>query len=192
MPRPMRLAAGLSTCIIAFALHLAAQEQGGESAPLDPVTKWKVVNFTLFVIAVAWFLWKYAPRFFNARSADIQKAIQDATGLKLEADYRYSEMDRKMATLGEQVKKMREQALVEWQREQQRLREEAEIEIGHIRHNVAAEIEAFRLDGRRRVRRHTARLALELAERRLRNRFAETEPEYLLDNFIHLVDRGKN
>ncbi len=103
-----------------------------------------------------------------------------------------AEVDRKLASLGEEVKKMREQARVEWEREHDRLRQEADSDIEHIHHNVAAEIEAFRLEGSRNLKRHTARLALELAERRLRNRFAEGEPDDLLQNFIHLVERGKN
>lgn len=191
--RAMRFAARVSTFLLWTALQLAAQETSrGESAPLDPVTKWKVMNFVIFAAALGYFLWKFAPRFFDARSADIQKAIKDATGLKLDADYRYSEMDRKMASLGEEVARMREKSRTEWEREHTRLREEADSDITHIRHNVSAELEAFRLEGTQRVRQHTARLALELAERRLRNRFAEGEPDDLLQNFIHLVERGKN
>jgi len=188
-----RIFAVLSALLLAVALQLSAQEtQAQETAALDAVTKWKIINTAIFVILLGWFLWKFAPRFFNARSADIQKAIKDATGLKLEADYRYSEIDRKMASLGEEVKKMRERAQREWDREHDRLRREADSDIEHIHHNVAAEIDAFRLEGAQKVRQHTARLALELAEQRLRNRFAAGEPDNLLQNFIHLVERGKN
>lgn len=191
--RQMRRAAGTGALLLAIALQISAQEtRAQETAILDSVTKWKIANTAIFVILVGWFLWKFAPRFFNARSADIQKAIQEATGLKLEADYRYSEVDRKMASLGEEVKRMREQSRVEWEREHERLRQEADSDIEHIRHNVTAEIEALRLEGSQRLRQHTARLALELAERRLRHRFTTGEPEDLLQNFIHLVERGKN
>jgi F-type H+-transporting ATPase subunit b len=182
-----------SALLLSAALQLCAQEtQAQETAALDAVTKWKILNTAIFAVLLGWFLWKFAPRFFNARSADIQKAIKDATGLKLEADYRYSEMDRKMASLGEEVKKMKERAHSEWEREHDRLRHEADSEIEHIHHNVAAEIDAFRLEGSQKVRQYTARLALELAEQRLRNRFAAGEPDNLLQNFIHMVERGKN
>lgn len=193
MKRRTRLFAGTGTILLATALQLCAQEsQAQETAALDAVTKWKIANTAIFVILVGWFIWKYGPRFFNARSADIQKAIKDATGLKLEADYRYSEVDRKMASLGEEVNRLREQARREWEREHERLRQEADVEIEHIHHNVTNEIEAFRLEGTQRLRQHTARLSLELAERRLRHRFAEGEPVDMLQNFIHLVERGKN
>src|ERR1700756_2411018 len=100
-----------STILVCVALQLSAQvpsEQ--ETAAMDKVGIWKLINSAIFAVLLGWFLWKYAPRFFNARSADIQRAIKEATGLKLDADYRYSEIDRKMALLGEEVQKMREQA----------------------------------------------------------------------------------
>jgi F-type H+-transporting ATPase subunit b len=179
--------------LLGAALQLCAQENSSqETAILDAVTRWKIANTAIFAVLVGWFLWKFAPRFFNARSADIQKAIKDATGLKLEADYRYSEIDRKMASLAEEVKNMREQARRDWEREHDRLRQDADSEIEHIHRNVANEIEAFRLEGSQQVRQHTAQLALAVAERRLRQRFAEGEPQDLLQNFIHLVERGKN
>src|SRR5581483_7324992 len=110
----------------------------------DPVTIWKVVNTALFVIGLGWLMWKYGPSFFNTRSASIQKAIQDATGLKIEADFRYSEIDRKMAGLADEVRKIRQQAAIELERDHARFREETRLEIEHIHHNVQADIDAFR------------------------------------------------
>lgn len=172
--------------------HVLAQETAQETAVLDAVTRWKIINTAIFVIALGYFLWKYAPAFFNARSADIQKAIKDATGLKMEAEFRYSEIDRKMATLAEEVKKMRAEAAVELERDHERFRHEAQIEIGHIQHNVSAEIEAFRQEGIIQIRQHTARLAMERAERRLQERLSSGERDDSVENFIHLVERGKN
>lgn len=179
--------------ILASAGHAWAQETAAqETGALDVITKWKIINFAIFVAGLGWLLWKYAPAFFNARSADIQKAIKDATGLKLDADLRYSEVDRKMATLGEEVKRMREEAARELEHEHNRLRDETQLEIDHIHRNVAAETEAFRQVGIQRVRQRTAQLALESAERQLQERFRSGEPEDLLRDFIRLVEQGKN
>jgi F-type H+-transporting ATPase subunit b len=163
-----------------------------EKAALDRVGRWKIINFSLFAIVLGYAVVKYSPRFFNARSADIQKAIKDATGLKLEADFRYSEIDRKMATLPEAVKQLRAEASLEMEREHRRVLQQTQEEIAHINHNVAAEAEAFQKEGADRVRRRTAQLALDRAEQRLRDRFAQGEPPGLLQDFIHLVERGKN
>jgi len=171
---------------------LAQESQAAETAALDTVTKWKIINTAIFVMALGWFLWKYAPAFFNARSADIQKAIKDATGLKIEADFRYSEIDRKLATLGDEIKKLREQERHDMERERERFRREAQAEIEHIQRNVAAEIEAFRDMGVHQLRQHAGQLAVQSAERKLQERFRSGEPEDLLQDFIHLVEQGKN
>ncbi len=161
-------------------------------AALDVVTRWKIANTLIFAIGLGYLMVKYAPPFFNARSAEIQKAIKDATGLKIEAEFRYSEIDRKMATLAGEVRKLREQSATELEREHRLVQQDTEAEIEHIRHNIQAEIEAFRNEGIQQIRRHTAELALKLAEQRLRDRFTSGEPEDLFQDFVHLVERGKN
>jgi F-type H+-transporting ATPase subunit b len=171
----------------AFAL---LQETPQETVILDEVTRWKIINFALFLIGLGYLIWKFAPGFFNARSLAIQKAIQDATGLRIEAEFRYSEIDRKMATLADEIKRMREQAAAEMERAHQRFRHETDLEIAHIRHNTEAEIEALRSEGAAQVRRHTAQLALTAAERRLRDRFASQDAGFFVDDFIRLVERG--
>jgi F-type H+-transporting ATPase subunit b len=186
-----RLLSLFAAALLTASLALA-QETPQETVILDAVTRWKIINFALFVIGLGYLLWKYAPRFFNARSADIQKAIQDATGLRIEAEFRYSEIDRKMATLPEEIKRMRDQHATEMQRAHERVLHETELEIGHIRSNVQNEIDALRKEGAGQVRRHTAQLALASAERRLRDRFAHDDPTPLIDDFIRLVERGKN
>ncbi len=175
-----------------YAAAQETQQQAQETAALDRVGKWKLINTGLFVAGMAWLLAKYAPGFFNARSLDIQKAIKDATGLKIEADFRYSDIDRKMAKLGDEVNRLREEARLEMEREHDRVRQQTEAEVTRIHQNAANEVEALRKEASNRVQQHTAELALGLAERRLQDRFAKGEPENLIDDFIRLIERGKN
>jgi F0F1-type ATP synthase membrane subunit b/b' len=173
--------------------HAAAQvPTPQETAAMDAVTRWKLANTLIFAIGLGYLIAKYAPAFFNARSSEIQKAIHDATGLKIEAEFRSSEIDRKMAGLAEEVKKLRQQYAGEMEREHERFRHETDAELERIRDNVAAESEALRLEGVRRVRQHTAQLALELAERRLQDRAALEPQDNLVQDFVHLVERGRN
>jgi len=175
-----------------YAVAQETQQQADETAALDRVGKWKVINTALFVAGLAWLLAKYAPAFFNARSLDIQKAIKDATGLKIEADFRYSDIDKKMARLGDEVNKLREEARLEMEREHDRMRQQTEAEVQRIHQSAVNEVEALRKDASNRVQQHTAELALGLAERRLQDRFAKGEPENLIGDFIRLIERGKN
>jgi F0F1-type ATP synthase membrane subunit b/b' len=184
------LVAGLLLSAAAF--HAAAEVPNSqETAAIDRVTLWKIANTLIFAAGLGYLVARYAPAFFNARSSEIQKAIQDATGLKIEAEFRSSEIDRKMAGLAEEVKRLRQQYADELQREHERFRHETEAEIQHIHHNVGAEIEALRLEGTQHVRRHTAQLALELAERRLQERAALEQQDNLVQDFVDLVERGR-
>lgn len=170
----------------------AGQSSEKKTEEDDGLMKWKVINFAIFALGLGYVIVKNAPAFFNARSADIQKAIQEATGLKMEADLRYSEVDRKMANLAGEVEKVRAEAKAEMQREHERMLNETKQEIEHIQRNVAAETEGLQQEGALKVRQHTTRLALALAERRLRDRFAGANSDDLLRDFVNLVDRGKN
>ncbi len=147
----------------------------------------------MFAIGLGWAIWKIAPGFFNARSADIQRAIKEATGLKMQADLRYSEIDRKMATLPDEVKRMKEQSAAEMEREHRRRQEETARETcGASKNMSTAEIEALRQEAIRGARQRTARSALQLAEERLAARVSGSSNDDLLQDFIHLVERGKN
>lgn len=170
----------------------AQETGGGERGPYDTLGPWKIANTLIFVALLGYFLYKKAPAFFQARSADIQKAIRDATGLKMEADLRYSEMDRKMATLSEEVKKMREQAALEMQQEHRRRERETEEAVRRIQGNAEAQIQGFRQAAVRQLEAQAADIALELAAGRLADRAKAPLPEDALNEFIHLVERGKN
>jgi F0F1-type ATP synthase membrane subunit b/b' len=192
--RRLRSSCLLAGLILLVATHHAAAQvpTPEETTAMDAVTRWKLANTLIFAIGLGYLIAKYAPAFFNARSSEIQKAIQDATGLKIEAEFRSSEIDRKMAGLAEEVTKLRQQYAGELEREHERFRHETDSEVQHIYRNVAAEIEALRLEGTRRVRQHTAQLALALAEHRLQDRAAQEPQDALVQDFVHLVERGKN
>jgi len=106
------------------------------------VTFWTLINFAMFVALLGWGLVKFAPRFFEARSLDIQKAIKDATGLKIDADFRYSEIDKRMANLPAEVERLKAEARSNMQQVRERLLEETRQEGARIRASAVAEIEA--------------------------------------------------
>ncbi len=155
--------------------------------------KLNLVNTILFAAGFGYLIWKLSPAFFNARSADIQKAIKEATGLKIEADFRYSAIDRKMATLADEVKRLRAEAELEMGREHGRIRHDTELEIARIQGHVDSESEALRNEGTQQIRGRTAQLAFALAERRLRDQLGFlTGSGGFVNDFIHLVEKGKN
>ncbi len=175
-----------------FTLLHAKIPANGEPIGEEANTPWKIANFAIFVGVIGYFTRKSASQFFNARSADIQKAIREATGLKMNADLRYSEIDRKMANLSVEVGKLRAEAQTEMEREHSRMIAQTQDEIAYIQRSTAGEIEALRGEGATKLRIHATQEALALAETRLRARFAASDQKDLVSDFLHLVERGKN
>lgn len=179
--------------LLVSARGVSAQEEKGQqkdASEQNAEMKWHLINTAIFAAGLGYAVWKLAPAFFNTRSADIQKAIQEATGLKMQADLRYSEIDRKMATLGEEVKRMREQARSAMDREHERRRQETADELDHINKSVAAEMQAFRAEASMQIQHRTAQLALRMAESKLRESASASANDGLVQDVIQLVERG--
>lgn len=168
----------------------ANAQSSQEYSAIDRLTPLRWANWLIFAAGLGYLIYRYGPPFFNARSADIQKAIQEATGLKLQGDFRRSEADKKMATLPAEIEKVRRQNEESLAREHERVLRETEAEIQHIHANIAAEISALRLEGAQRLRRHTAESAIALAERRLRDRLV-SEPDNFVPDFLQAVERDR-
>jgi F0F1-type ATP synthase membrane subunit b/b' len=159
----------------------SSESGGGENLGL----KW--FNFAVLAVGLGYLVAKHAPAFFNARTEAIQKAIQDATGLKLDADFRSSEIDRKMATLGAEISKLRTEGEAEMQAEQQRLAKETGQSLAQIQRHEAQEIASLEHNARLELNRHTAELAVSIAASRLRERLTTAGQEALVSRFAGQV-----
>jgi F0F1-type ATP synthase membrane subunit b/b' len=176
---------------------LYAQEQVSgaqrEEAQVDRMLVWKWINFGILVAGLGYVIAKTAPGFFNARTSEIQKAIQDATGLKIDADFRASEMDRRMATLSAEVQKLRDAANQELEHERQRIEDETQIALARIHESTNREIDALRHNAAFSVREHAIRLASHLAIARLREHPNQVNQGELIRSFSnHLLQQGRS
>lgn len=178
--------------LLMTAIQLGAQPVGAEhSRNLDTVSVWKILNTVLFFAFLGYLIRKHAPAFFGARSLAIQKAIEEATGLKIEAEFRYSEIDKKMATLPDEIRRLRMKDAAERERDHRRFQRETEGSIAHVWRNAEAEIESYWQQGMRRVKERTAELALQYAEQQIPGRLGPRESEDSVRDLLHLVSKEK-
>jgi F-type H+-transporting ATPase subunit b len=184
------LMVGLSTVPRLVAQETSSQKEADVDQEGD-MMKWKLINTGIFALLLGYGILTLAPKFFQARGLDIQKAIKDATGLKIEADFRYSEIDKKMSNLSGEVARMRAEATAEIEREHERMKRETAQEIEHLDRNADFEIDSLRAEGALLVRHHTAQLALALAERRLQSHFSQNDGQNNVREFVTLVGAGK-
>jgi F-type H+-transporting ATPase subunit b len=180
------LICGFSTAPRAFAQETPSQKEADVDQEGD-LMKWKLINTGIFALLLGYGVLTMAPKFFQARSLEIQKAIKDATGLKIEADFRYSEIDKKMSNLSGEVARMKAEAAAEIEREHQRMKHDTASEIEHLNRNTDYEIEFLRAEGAQQVKRHTAQLAFALAERRLQSHYGQNDSKNNIAEFVNLV-----
>jgi F0F1-type ATP synthase membrane subunit b/b' len=96
-----------------------------------------------------------------------------------------------MSNLSGEVARMKAEAAAEMEREHDRLKRETAQEVEHLDRNADFEIDSLRAEGALQVKRHTAQLALALAERRLQSHFAQNDGQNNVREFVSLVGAGK-
>ncbi len=180
----------LFTSLCVPAMFAADQTGEGEHSTAEPSLALKWANFAILALGLGYLLRKQVPAFFHARTDQIQKAIKDATGLKLEADFRASAVDRKMATLGAEVDKMRDQSKIEMYAEHGRLEKETEAALAQINLHVTQEVANLQQNAANDLRRHVADLAASMASSRLRDHLTADEQAQLIRSFADHVRGG--
>lgn len=176
--------------------HGAASEAhgsgGGEAAHTsegDPFIMWKWINFGMLAIGLGYLISKNLPPFFAARNEEIRKGIEEAAQLKKEADARAADMEKRMARLGAEIEDLRAHGKAEMAAEGDRIRKETEGQLAKVQAGAEAEIESAAKYARHELKVFSAKLALDLAEQRIRNRTTAGSESVLVDKFIHDLER---
>jgi len=177
----------IAVFLCAVALH--AEETG---AAAEPSMVWKWINFAILAAGLGYLCSKLFPPFFRSRTAEIQEGIREAQAVKKEAETRAAEMDRRMAALGAEIEKFKTQANVEMQQEGARIGEDTKRQIARIEMQAKAEIETAGKIARRELQAYAAKLALDLAEQRVRQRLDAGADALLVNDFVKDLEASKN
>lgn len=163
------------------ALAFAAGD-GGHGG--DNLTMWKVVNFALLAAALGYAIARKAPAFFQGRTAEIQKGIDEAARMKADAEARAGEIERRMASLGADVEALRVSARQDMETKNQQLREETGELLAKIQRQAEHEIASAAKAARLQLRAEAADLAIRLAEQQLRHRLTAEAEQGLVKGFV--------
>jgi F0F1-type ATP synthase membrane subunit b/b' len=144
---------------------------------------WKWINFWIMMAGLGYLAAKKGPAFFNARSRDIQKAIEDATGLKVQAEFRSSEIDRRMAALSSEIAQLKDSARADMEKEAARIEEETAAALSRIHEQATREIQSMHHQAERAVREHAVNIAFDLALVHLRENPEQANQDELVSAF---------
>lgn len=198
----------LSFCVVISAVaqehqpatpeHAAAAEQGahGESggghggghgaANLD---FWKWINFGILAGLIGYALYKKGGGFFTARTAEIRRDLDSSAKLKLDAEARYADVERRLAKLDDEIADLKAQARTESEAEGRRIRQETEREIAKIRSQAEQDIASAGTAAQQELRAYAASIAVNLAERRIRERLTPETDSALVGRVAADIER---
>lgn len=183
-PRRTTPALVLFAAALTVVLLTAPAMASGDSDNAGTEYLFKWINFfTVFAPAI-YFGRKPLKAAFNAMRDEIRSDIVTSQQQKSDAEARIAAVDSKLARLGEETERLRTEARNEMAAQFTRIREGAKQETERIGQVARMEIESSRRAAGIELRAFTARLAVELAEEKLRKKLTPAIHAKLFQSFV--------
>jgi len=159
-------AARLAALVFLFAAPAFAQEANSVTdQPVGQVFRW--INFAIVLGLIVWGFSKAVP-YFRRHAEEISQKIAEGARAREAAEKRRADAQAKLATIGAEVARMREESKRASALEAERLKALARTEAETIERAAQAEIAATEHAARLELKTLAARLAVERAEVLLR------------------------
>lgn len=126
------------------------------------------INFAVVFIFIAVMLRKKLPGYFAARTAAIQKGIEEARKMSEEARRRLTDVEGRLSRLDTDIAAMRSEAEENAKAEERRIQAASEEERRRIVTSAEQEINMAANAARRELKTYAAELAVDLAEKKIR------------------------
>jgi F-type H+-transporting ATPase subunit b len=150
---------------------------------------WKLPNFLLLAGLLGYLIKKHGAPLLAARSQQIREDLEAGEKAKADAEARSASVLAKIANLDREVAELRTIARAGLEAEAERIRRDAESEMSRIEQHAAVEIVSLGKYARLELRQYAARLALDLAEQKIRGRMSPEVQGTLLDNFAGDIEK---
>ena len=144
---------------------------------------WKWPNFVILAALLGYLIRKNGAPLLAARSQQIRQGLAAGENARIEAEARVASVQAKIANLHSEVAALRAAAHADLEREAARIRRDAETELVRIEQHTAMEIVSIGKQTRLELRHYAAKLAMDLAEQKVRGRMSVDVQATLLGNF---------
>ena len=151
-------------------------------SPKAAAAIFEILNFAILFGAIGWMMKKKIPPFLRGRSERLKKQLVDARVATEDANRRLHAIEERLAKLDTEIISMRQSAEREVNHEEERFREQLEVEKDRIVTMAEQEIDSASHSARRDLQRFAAGLAVDTAQQRL-----HVTPEIdqrLIDEFL--------
>jgi F-type H+-transporting ATPase subunit b len=138
---------------------------------ISPEAGYWVFVFLNFAIVVGFIYWASRTNLaqaFRARTAAIQKGIEEARRASAEANARLGQIQERLTKLDSEVVEIRTAADADFSAEEQRIKKAAEEDARRVIETAESEIASAAKSARRELRIYAAELAVELAKKNIK------------------------
>ena len=167
-----------------------AEQTGNSGAEKPGMAIWQWINFAILVGILGWLAAKQGGPYFAGRAKGISEGLAVGEKARSDAEARARAVDERLANLKSEIAEMRSKAREEREREADRLRRDTQTEIARVRAHAEQELESAGKQARLDVQRFAAKLAIELAEQKIRSRMSSEAQGALFDRFLRDLPDG--
>jgi len=126
-----------------------------------------LINFGVIAAVIVWASKKFLPGAFRARTAAIQKSMEEARRASEDANRRLGEIESRLSRLGEEIAAMKAAGEADLAAEEARIKAAAEEDGRKIVESAEQEIAAAAKAARRDLTNYAADLAISLAKKQI-------------------------
>jgi F-type H+-transporting ATPase subunit b len=170
----------------------AAQAAGGAEDEGSQLSEfiWQALNLALLLGVLVYFGRKPIQNFFFERRMGIQEGLDSSARLLDEAETRLTEWQTRLAELDGEIEEIRSTTHRLAEAERERILADARASAERVRRDSAAAVEQEVRRARTVLREEASDLAVELAERLLRETVNDADRDRLVDEFVERVGRA--
>ncbi len=188
----------ISVCILCLAfagIALASgNAEGTEHKSLFWEYFWKIINFAILLVLVPIALKFFGidiKEFLKKRTALIEKTLAEAREAKELAQKALAETEKNLADKDKTAEAIVQEAKKAGELEKARLIEEGESIKAKILEQAKINIEMELKEAKATIKKEAAEIALELAEKKIKNKLGEKEAARLLEESIKKIESKK-
>lgn len=162
--------------------HESAEQDPHHGSPLSIVWKWG--NFILLFGGLAYYLRRPLREFLQTRARGIEEGLASGKRAQEEAEAKMSAVEAQLARMDEEIDGLKQQAARESEEERQRIIDSSQSEAERIVAMARREIEGLQRSAQAELKAHVARLAVDLAEERLREDLEPGQNQRIISRFV--------
>ena len=168
----------------------AAAAGDDHGSPLSVVWKWG--NFILLFGGLAYYLRRPLREFLQTRARGIAEGLASGKRAQEEAEAKMSAIESQLARLDEEIDGLKQQADRESEEERQRIIDSSRAEAERIVAMARREIEVLQRSAQAELKAHVARLAVDLAEERLRRDLEPGQNRRIISRFVRSLKETRS